>query len=111
MNHNERTAMTTATAGVCFAAIAFGTNVDFWCHSLTGDSTDSVIVSVTFPGPEFAGAIASEARWFPGKPETNKHSRGVRVDVLGTVIEFPTAGIANAVRSMQNTYEYYSASN
>lgn len=34
--------------GKVFAAIPYGETLEFWCHSLDGDSTDSRIITLDF---------------------------------------------------------------
>ena len=34
--------------GKVFAAIPYGQTLEFWCHSLDGDSTDSRIITLDF---------------------------------------------------------------
>jgi hypothetical protein len=95
--------------GVCFTAIQVGDTemVDFWCHSLTGGSTDSIIVRVSFPNDLYAETAVEYAKWHPNR-RTDKHTLGYKVDLWGTLIEFPTPEIASAMRSLVKVHNTFS---
>jgi len=84
--------------GVCHAALRYGSLVQFWCESLTGDSTDVSIVSVEFPDEELAENVAAAAAW-SGEALPPRRSFGYAVAFDDTVIEFRDPATVEAVLS------------
>jgi hypothetical protein len=49
--------------GQVFASERIGKTVTFWCRSLTGGETDSVLVRLTFASEAIAHAVQMESSW------------------------------------------------
>jgi hypothetical protein len=52
-----------SNTGEVFASERIGKTVTFWCRSLTGGDTDSILISLTFATEAIAHAIQMEAAW------------------------------------------------
>lgn len=82
--------------GVCHGTMQYGSTVHFWCESLDGDVTDTVIVAVEFPLESMASSIALAASW---KRDwlPPRHASGSAVSFDDVVIEFRDSDTAASV--------------
>lgn len=59
--------------GPVVGVMRYGTTVEFWFHSLDGDSTDSRQLSIEFPTEQIADSVAN-AVWHGCSPKALSNS-------------------------------------